>query len=260
MALPLVAAACSARAALTLPTGAGVPAPHAQAAWAEASTTCRALSSYRAEFGLTGQVGSQRIRGLASARLNAALTREGSIGLEAEVSGQSVFRLGGTAQSAVLLVRNPNRVVTAPPDEILDALIGVRLGPERLLRVFGGCVSAEEEIVRAADHGRFTEIATRDARMFLEQQAARWRVRAGHLGDIAIEVHRFRGDLPDRIVVRSTRTAGPTVVLDLRIRQALSNTDVPAAAFHVSVPPDARTITIEELRDSGPLVSDAASR
>jgi hypothetical protein len=258
---PLLAAvSCAARAPFVPPVGPGAPAPHASSAWAGASAACRALSSYRAELGLTGQIGVERIRGLASARVNTAITSGGAVGLEAIVSGQWVFRLAGTTESAVLLLRDPVRVVTAPPDQILDALVGVALGPPRLLAIFGGCISRGETVESAAAHDGLTAIVVGDARLFLHQPAGAWRVRAGWFGDVAVEYFAFENDLPRDIVVRSTRPDGPAVRLELRIRQALVNTDVPSAAFQVNVPPDAVRLSVDELRETGPLVGDTAVR
>ena len=47
------------------------------------------------------------------------------------MSGQLLFRLGGAADKAVLLLRDQNRVATARPDEILEALIGVPVESRR---------------------------------------------------------------------------------------------------------------------------------
>jgi hypothetical protein len=260
VAAPLIATSCAARAVFIPPAGPGRPAEDPATAWDAASGVCRSTSSYRADFGLTGQVGDRRIRGLASARLSTAITAQGAIGLEAAVSGQLLFRLAGNAESAVLLLRDPDRVVSARPEEILEALIGVGLGPERLLPIFSGCVAIDRTILRAVDHGRYLEVATADTRVFLESLAQGWQTRAGYFDDLAVEYHAYRDRLPRELTVHSTRSGGPVIRLDLAVRDVVTNGDIAEAAFRVALPPGAAAISLDELREAGPLVDRAPAR
>jgi hypothetical protein len=215
------------------------------------------MSTYRARLGLTGRVGDRRIRGLASATIDLALTRE-AIGLEAGVSGQTLFRLGGRRDEADLLLRDPARVVRAPAESILEALIGVRLGPDRLLDVFGGCISSAESFERALRHGDVLEIMTGDATVYLDRQNENWRARAGRLGDLAIDNWNFSGGVPRDVSVRSTGSQAPRVDLTLRVQEVAVNSPIDPSAFRVAIPAEAVRLPLAELRDAGPLGSTEA--
>jgi hypothetical protein len=258
---PLVAAAvvlglsCAVRQPFVRPVGPGGPAADAAGAWQEAVAGCRSTTTYRSELGITGRIGAQRIRGLASARLYAAVTAAGEIGLEAYVASELVFKLGGAGATALLLLRDGNRVVDAPPEEILEALIGVRLTPPRLLAILAGCVSGAPMFHRASSHGQLIEVAADDATLFLERQSGAWRVRAGTVDQLQVDYWRFDRMLPRVLGVRTAAGHEPVVVLEMQARDTVVNSTIDPAAFLVRVPAGARRMTIQELRDSGWLAS-----
>jgi len=243
------AAGCASRAFIR-PAGPGLPAPEAAAAWEDISRTCRSLSGVQAALGLTGRIGDQRIPGLAGATLYAAVSSNGAVGLEARVSSQLVFRIGGTADRATLFLPADNRVVIAPAGDIVDALVGVRVTPERLLALLGGCMTRSDVVTRAARHGALLEIATADATVFLEQHDGSWGVRAAAADGLAME-YRRSGDRIRDIVLDSTPGSRSEVSLVLRIKQVDLAPTLAPAMFAVAVPDDARSMTLEELRTSG---------
>ena len=255
-----VGVSCAGRTAFIAPSGPGAAAPEAAAIWKSVGATCRAVTSYRAEFALTGRIGDRRIRGLASARLFTALSAKGDIGLEATVSGQLLFRLGGSSEEAVLLLRDENRIAKARPDQILDALIGVSLTPERLLGVVTGCITTIETFERAARHDQVLEIVTSDAHVFLTSVASAWQVRAGRFENVTVEYFAFERGLPRELRLTTSETGGQPVVLDLRVQALQTNIEIDPALFRVTMPEGARPITIDELRQVGPLAEDEASR
>jgi hypothetical protein len=264
--LAIFTASCAGRAAFVVPRGPGVPVPDAHTIWTTLTASCRSTTSYRSEFALTGQIGDRRIRGLASARLFTALDKGGNIGLEASVSGQLLFRLGGAADKAVLLLRDQNRVVTAPPDQILEALIGVPVSPARLLAIVSGCVTTAESVERAVRHSEVTEIVTADATLYLMPAGGGWQMRAGTFGDVTVDYFSFEGGLPRELRIASLTggpggTAGKAIVsLDLRVQAVQTNVDLAPSLFHVTIPDGATPISLEELRQVGPLGEDGASR
>ena len=282
--LTLFTTSCAGRAAFVAPRGPGVPAPDASAIWSTLAASCRSTTSYRSEFALTGQIGGRRIRGLASARLFTALDASGNIGLEASVSGQLLFRLGGAADKAVLLLRDQNRVATARPEEILEALIGVPVSPARLLAIVSGCVTTAEPVERAARHDGLLEILTADGTVYLTAAANTWQVRAGRFGsstrlgavpsavpgagpstslgtsELVVDYGTFVKGLPRDIRIASTSAGNAAVSLNLRVQAVQTNGDLDPALFRVTIPEGATPISLEELRQVGPLAEDAASR
>lgn len=265
-AIALLTASCAGRATFVVPPGPGVPAPDASAIWSTLVASCRSITSYRSEFALTGQIGDRRVRGLASARLFTALSSNGGIGLEATVSGQLLFRLGGVAEKAVLLLRDGNRVATARPDEILEALIGVPVDPARLLAIVSGCVTTAEQVDRAVRHDGLLEVLTADGTAYLAAAGSGWQARAGRFGasagasEVVVDYGPFVSGLPRDIRIASSSAGKAAVSLNLRVQAVQTNVDLDPAVFRVTIPDGATTISLEELRQTGPLAEDATLR
>jgi hypothetical protein len=249
---------CASR-AFVRPSGPGTPAPDAATLWAEATAACRPVTSYAGALGLTGLVGRQRIRGLASATLDVAVTAAGQIGLEARVSGQLAFRLGGSAERAVLLIED--RDVTARADDIVEALIGIKIGPERLLAILTGCTTTLDRI----DHGsRFPsdvlQVTAGDTVIFLARRGDAWRPRAGSFGVFEVDYRRFSGAFPQEIRLASRAGHTPAVALTFNVRSFELNPPLAPGVFAVAVPEGAgvKPMSLQELRESGPLGSSTA--
>jgi hypothetical protein len=265
-AIALLTASCAGRAAFVVPRGPGVPAADAATIWSLVAAACRSTTSYRSEFALTGQIGDRRIRGLASARLFTALASNGSIGLEATVSGQLLFRVGGATDKAVLLLRDGNRIATARPEEILEALIGVPVSPGRLLAIVSGCVTTAEPVTRAARHEGLLEVVTADGTVYLAAAGTGWQARAGRFGgslgagEVLVDYGPFVGGLPREIRIASSGAGKAAVSLNLRVQAVQTNIDLDPALFRVTIPDGATTISLEELRQTGPLAEEANSR
>jgi hypothetical protein len=243
--------ACAGR-LLVRPSGPGAAAPDAAARWAAAVGACRTVRTYRARIGLSGTVANRRIPGFASAVLGLAVTAAGEIGLEARVSGQPVFTMAGTADRARLLLVEDQRVVDATPEAIVDALIGVPLGPARLLAVLAGCVSTTDAVGESSRYGDLLRVATGDATVFLAERDGVWRVRAGDAPGLRVDYQDVEHGQPRRIALRSEPGAEPRVSIVLRVEEAEVNRPLPASIFTVRVPDTAIPMSIEELRASGP--------
>jgi hypothetical protein len=245
--------ACAPR-TFVLPAVAPTQALDSQEIWTATSASCRAMTGVRAALGLTGRVRDQRIPGLAGATLYAAVAADGSIGLEARVSGQLVFRLGGTSSNATLLVPSDNRVVRGVAEDIIDALVGLRLGPERLLAILGGCIARNADARHGERYGKVLRVETADAVVYLEPSGGVWGVRAGTAHGLAVEYRRQGGEVRD-ITFRSGPGATAGVSIVLHVKEIDRAPALAPALFAVVVPDDARPMTLQELRESG-LIDD----
>jgi len=203
-------------------------------------------------------VGRQRIRGLAGATLDVAVTAAGQIGLEARVSSQLVFKLGGSATRADLLIEG--RVVTARADEIVEALIGMKVGPERLLAILTGCVSAAGSVDRAQRLGDILEITTSDATVFLARRAGAWVPRAGAFGELQVDYRALDQSFPRDLQLSTRPGHVPPVSLSLKVRSFEVNPALGPEAFTVVIPEGTGTMSLAELRESGPLGSTTTTR
>jgi hypothetical protein len=231
-----------------VPAGPFVPFPDGAAVWAAATESCRALDALAAEFGVSGRVGGQRVAGL---RVAMAIERDGRLAAEARVGATPVFSLRGSAERATLLLQQERRVAQGRADEILDALVGLPMGPDRLLLVLAGCVSSGPVVVSEAA-GDLVRIRTADADIYLAKRGDAWVVRAGAFGRLLADYQRGEDGWPSRVGLNSASSAGLAVSLSLRV-DARSSARPSPTVFAPVVPPDAETVTLDWLRRNGPL-------
>ena len=234
---------------LARPSGAGVPAPDAPAAWAEATTSCRGVETGAPTIELAGgRIDGEGVPGLT---VLGGLTVRNEIRLSATYRGQSFFTLSGTLDRALLELPAfrdaPREHVLARADEIIEVLIGLRIQPVDLLRLITGCVAAGEPAIDAARHGSLVAIRTKDAKIYLEQRSGRWRMTMADLAGLQADYRAWSGDWPADIVLSSVPAATATV--RLRVRDPLVNSpDLLPAAFVVRIPSGSREITLDDLR------------
>jgi hypothetical protein len=91
--------------------------------------------------------------------------------------------------------------------------------------------------------------------IYLQRQNGSWRFLAGRYAELEIEYSRFAGELPATIQIRSA-SAAPEAEVNLTL--ALSQVEVNGQLSReqliaVKIPPGLSPITLQELRDSGPL-------
>jgi hypothetical protein len=88
--------------------------------------------------------------------------------------------------------------------------------------------------------------------LYLQQQAGRWARRAARRPGWQIEYPAWRGEFPE--TVRLTSVNGDVDVdLTANVSQLETNVPIDAAAFVLNVPSDTRELTLDELRQAGPL-------
>ena len=79
-----------------------------------------------------------------------------------------------------------------------------------------------------------------------------WQIRAARRAGWRIEYPAWSDGLPQSVRLQSDQP-GPMVDLTATLSQVETNKNLEGAAFTVNVPQGAEPITLDELRDSGPL-------
>lgn len=248
--LILAVAACAPK-PIALPEGDGVPYPDFAEPFAVATAPCRDVRSITAELGLSGHVGRTKLRG----RALVGLAAPDSIRLEALAPfGPPVFVLGASGGRATLLLPRDDRVLSdTPPDQIVEALTGVRIDPASLRSALAGCGIDLATPTGARSYGD-TWLAIQSDRgeaLFLERVAGAWRVRGARRSAFMLTYDELGPVQPKRLTIRAAGNVPAEI--RLRLSQVETNVELGAEAFKVDVPANAAPLTIEELRDAGPL-------
>jgi hypothetical protein len=250
----LVAAACGPM-RVTLPTDAGTPLADLQAVHDGVSRACRGARTLTAELALSGHAGRTRLRG----RVVSGFERPVSMRLEGVAPfGAPGFILVARAGEATLLLPRDERVVRgASPEELLGALTGVALAPADLLAMLTGCVVPDPAPRAGRLHGNGWASIDLDgnATLYLTRVDGAWKPRAARRQAWDVQYAEWQGDFPRSVVLRSM--AGVDVELSAAVSQLEVNVPLEASAFTVQVPPGTQPLTLDELREAGPL-RDAA--
>jgi hypothetical protein len=234
-----------------LPGGSPEAAASAASAWDEAARSCRDVRNYSATLTVSGHVGD---RGVPKLTVFTGATSDGGIYLDGRYNGAAMFELGGTAERATLVLHNDNTTVTAPADQVLDALVGLRMTPSRWLALLSGCVTTapSSAIARGDRSGSELVVMLADARVLLDSASKRWRVTGGVFDHMTIEYRAFGADSPQRWTLASEPGASPAVRLDVIAADPhVNDAKISTAGFTVIPPPGAVTITLEQLRATG---------
>jgi hypothetical protein len=254
------ATGCAAR-RISLPTDPGTPLTGFAQIHEQLSAACSGVRTLTAELGLSGRAGDQRLRG----RVIAGFERPASMHLEGVAPfGPPAFILAARANAATLLLPRDSRIVrNARPEAILGALTGVSLGPADLQAILSGCVVAAPRATAGRLHangfasidiasGPATAASAAAATIYLRRVSNQWELRAARRDGWEIEYSGMQGRFPQAVRLQST---SPDLRVDLfvTVSQLETNVDLDAAAFTVTEPPDALPLSIEELREAGPL-------
>ena len=128
-----------------------------------------------------------------------------------------------------------------------------------------GCVVPEPQAIDARRHanGWASIDLFGGATLFLEPVRGKpapgtlsgspdWQIRAARRAGWRIEYPAWSGSFPQSVRLQSDQ---PALMVDLTaaLSQIETNKNLESAAFTVNVPPGAEPITLDELRDSGPL-------
>ncbi len=252
LALTLAAVACGPGGLprITLPSGAAAPAADYAAPFAAATAGCRGVRSFTADLALSGSAGRQRLRGHVIAGF-----APGALRLEGVAPfGSPVFILAADMGRGTLLLPRDRRVVqSAPSEEILEALVGVKLSSDDLLAVLTGCVKAGAAPVSAKTYGSewLAVELNGGATAYLHRKDADWPLVSAVLEGLQIDYGARVDGLPQQVRIRtSDPRQSPQVDLQVRFASFERNPEIEQAAFSVVVPPGTPPISVQELRES----------
>jgi hypothetical protein len=149
-------------------------------------------------------------------------------------------------------------------------LTGVRRNADTLAALVSGCAVPNPDAGPGQRNGAGW-IATRlqgGPTVYLREEAGHFRLLRGTQDadgvtttEWSIEYREFSSAFPSAVRLRERRPGpmGADVVTDLtlRVSQLEVNVTINAAAFDLTVPPDASPISLDELRQQGPLAETA---
>jgi hypothetical protein len=227
------------------PAGVAVPFPEAADIWTELSRACRAVTLARAELRVSGRVDGQGFPALTTGLVVDA----DRLSILAMAGARSVFRLAGDRASVVLLNYLDRRMTRGPAADVVDALVGVRLTPDRLLALLTGCVSSDPVATLAERIGTTARIRTADSIIYLAERNGQWRLAAAEFGDVMADYRRVDPAGPREIELRR----GSDVTLRIRVIEFERNPQLSPAVFQLAVPDAFVEVPLDALRQGGPL-------
>jgi len=230
-----------------LPTGAGAPFPEFKSAYDEATTSCLAIKTITASLAMSGKAGPMKLRG----RIDAGFEAPARARLEGRAPfGKPAFILVADGARGTLVLPRDDRVLRdAPPDQIVEALAGVRLGPDVLRTVVAGCGLAVGEPAGGRTFGNgWSAVSLPDGAVYLRRPADKWEVVAATSGPVTVTYADHAAGRPATIRLRA-----PNADITLRLSEVETNTTLHPKTFEVDLPERAVPLTLEELRRAGPL-------
>lgn len=237
---------------IALPTDPGTPLPDFAQIHSQLSAACSGARTLTAELALSGRAGRQRLRG----RVVSGFQRPASMRLEGVAPfGPPAFILVARGAEATLLLPRDDRFVRGnKAEEILGALTGVALAPADLQAALTGCVMTMPRATDGRMHaGGWASIELEGgASLYVRQESGVWRIRAARRGEWEIEYPMWQGNFPSVVRLRS-EAAPQRIDLTAQVSQLEVNVDLDAGAFTVNVPASARPLSLQELRENGPL-------
>jgi hypothetical protein len=243
--LALAVSAACAGGRFVRPAGTAVPFPEGPAIWMELSRGCRAVAMARAELRVSGRVEGQGFPSLTTGLVADA----DHLAIQTMAGARPVFTLAGDRASVVLLNHLDRRMTRGAAADVVDALVGVRLQPDRLLALLSGCVSSDATVTLAERVGAAARLRTADSVIYLVERQGQWRLAAADFGDVTADYRRVEDGWPREIELRR----GVDVRLRLRVIEFERNPRLSPAVFDLQVPDAFVEVPLETLRQSGPL-------
>ena len=202
---------------------------------------------------MSGKAGSTKLRG----RIDAGFAAPGRARLEGiPPFGKPVFVLVADEGKGTLVLTREDRVLRdAPPDQIVEALAGVALGPDALRIAVSGCgFGAVPADGRSYPNG-WVAAASADGTTWLRPSDNGWEVVAAERGTVIVLYSDYVNGRPSTIRIRSTSQGRTTADITLRLSDVEINTTLDQKVFDITpdLPQHPIPLTLEELRRAGPL-------
>jgi outer membrane lipoprotein-sorting protein len=235
-----------------LPSGSGTPFPDFAAAYQQATAACRGVNTLTASMAMSGKAGTTKLRG----RIDAGFAAPGRARLEGIAPfGKPVFILVADGRRGTLVLPREDRVLRdAPPEQIVEALAGVPLGPDTLRTVISGCgVSVGQPADGRAFPNGWTAVSLPDGTAYLRKNAGAWEVAASTSGSVTVLYADYASGRPSTIRLRAESQGRPSADLTLRLSDVDVNTTLNPKAFEVDLPARPVPLTLDELLRAGPL-------
>jgi len=235
-----------------LPTGTGTPFPDFAAAYGQATAACRSVKTITASLGLSGRAGTTKLRG----RIDAGFAEPARARLEGIAPfGKPVFILVADARRSTLVLPREDRVLRdAPPEQIVEALAGVPLGPDTLRTVVTGCgLSVGTPAEGRTFPNGWTAVSVGQGTTYLRRNAGTWEVAAATSGPVTVTYADYASGRPSSVRLRAEAQGRPSADLTLRLSDVDINTTLDPKTFEVSLPAHPVPLTLDELRRAGPL-------
>ena len=237
----------------SLPTGAGTPYPEFAAAYNSATASCSGVKTITAAMGMSGKAGSMKLRG----RIDAGFAAPGRARLEGVPPfGRKVFVLVAQDGKGTLVLPRDERVLRdAPPDQIVEALAGVALGPDALRTAVAGCgFGAAPTEGRRYPNGWVGAVSS-DGTTYLRPRGDAWEVAAAERGSVTVVYSDYQSGRPVAIRLRSVTDGRVTADITLTLSDVEINTTLEPRVFDIGpdLPQNPIPLTLEELRRAGPL-------
>ena len=254
-ALMVVATACGPKLP-SLPTGTGSAFPEYATAYHQAVEACRGVRTFAAVLAIAGRAAGQRFP---RANIDAGFEAPDKAMLELPAPGRPIFTFVASGHSSTLILARDGRVLEgAPPADTLEALTGIRLGPADLRAIITGCGFGSGEPTGGRTYaGGTASIDAGDVVSYLARRDDRWHLIAASRGPWEVFYDEFAAGRPAavRLVSGPDASRGHRGRTDLRIRlsQVDINQPIDARAFSPEIPAAAKPITLDELRQAGPL-------
>ena len=204
-----------------------------------------------AVLGISGRAAGQRFR----ASVDGGFEAPANVRLELPAPGRPHFIFVAAGDRATLLLAREGRVLRdAPSVATLEALAGIALSPAELRTIVSGCGfgPGQPANARAFDEG-WAAMDVGAATIWLRQDSGVWRLVAAARGTFEVRYSEFATGSPAVVRLRSSGTGGKATDLTVRLSQVDINEPLGAEVFAVDIPPDAAPMTLEDLRQAGPL-------